>query len=443
LKQNILKKAIDMVAKIGRGQNLIGVLSYNQLKVDKENAEILFTNKIMETRDNLYSVAQLSRSFEPYLLANRKTEKTVLHISLNPDPKDYVSDEKFNAIAKEYMQKMGYGEQPFVVFKHTDIERTHIHIVSVCIDEQGRKISDSYERKRSMNICRELERKYGLACATEKKNKKNENAFRPVNYMTNDIKGQIASVVRYQPKYYQFQALGEYNALLCLFNITAEEVKGELHGQPKQGLVNFALNENGEKSSNPFKASLFGKSAGYIQLQNHFTASKEALGQSEAKLSIRKAIETVLQSATDEPNFKKQLGERGINVVVRRNGNGCIYGITFIDHNSKSTWNGSRLGKELSANVFNDWWNNRLKPEVKNTEDRKPILTKTVSESLQADKPHNLFDFLNNEVSVKADDGHSIIECFGGLLPDAQGVDYEGQAFADPLKKKKKRRNNT
>jgi hypothetical protein len=440
LKQNILKKTIDMVAKIGRGQNLIGVLSYNQLKVDKENAEIIFTNKIMETRNSNYSVAQMLRSFEPYLLANRKTEKTVLHISLNPDPKDNVSDEKFNAIAQEYMQKMGYGEQPFVVFKHTDIERTHIHIVSVCIDEQGRKISDSYERKRSMNLCRELERKYGLACATEKKHKKNEKAFRPVDYKINDIKGQIASVVRYLPKYYQFQTFGEYNALLSLFNITAEEVKGEQHGQPKQGLVYFALNENGEKSSNPFKASLFGKSAGYIQLQNHFTASKEALSHSEAKLSIRKAIETVLEYATDEADFKKQLAKKGINVIIRKNDTGRIYGITFIDHNSKSVWNGSHLGKELSANVFNDWWNNGLQPEVKNTKNTETILTKTISESLPADKPHDLFDFLSNEVSVQAEDGHSIIEGFGGLLPQALGEDHEEQDFANKVKKKRKRK---
>jgi hypothetical protein len=432
-----------MVAKIGRGQNLTGILSYNQLKVEKENAEVIFTHKMLETPDGHYSVAQMFRSFEPYLLANRKTEKTVVHISLNPDPKDNVNDEKFNALAQEYMQKMRYGEQPFVVFKHTDIERTHIHIVSVCVDEEGRKISDSYERKHSMDICRELERKYGLACATDAAYKQNEKAFRPVDYKTNDIKGQIASVVRYLPKYYKFQSLGEYNALLSLFNVTAEEVKGELHGQPKQGLVYFALNENGKKSSNPFKASLFGKSAGYIQLQNYFTASKEALGQSDAKLSIRKAIETVLQSATDEQDFKKQLAEKGINVVTRKNDTGRIYGVTFIDHNSKTVWNGSRLAKELSANVFNNWWNNGLQPEVKNTENTQTILTKTLSKSLPADKPHDLFDFLSNQDPVQVYDGYSIIEGFGGLLPDAQGEDYQEQAFADRLKKKKKRRNNT
>jgi hypothetical protein len=431
----------DMVAKIGRGQNLTGVLNYNHLKIEKENAEVLFTHKMLETPDGRHSVAQMFRSFEPYLLANRKTEKTVLHISLNPDPKDNVSDEKFTAIAQEYMQKMGYGEQPFVVFKHTDIERTHIHIVSVCVDEEGRKISDSYERKRSMDLCRDLERKYGLACAIDAAYKQNENTlFHPVNYKANDIKSQIASVVRYLPKYYQFQSMGEYNALLSLFNITAEEVMGELHGQPKQGLVYFALNENGKKSSNPFKASLFGKSAGYIKLQNHFTASKDTLKESDARLTIRKAIETTLQSATDEQEFKKHLAEKGINVIIRKNETGRIYGITFIDHNSKTVWNGSRLGKELSANVFNDWWNNGLQPEAKNSEDTQRIFTKTVSESLPEDKPHDLFDFLSNYSPGQSDDGHSSIEGFGGLLPEAQGEDYQEQDFANKMKKKKKRK---
>ena len=84
-----------MVAKIGRGSNLYGPLAYNQLKVEKENGQVLLTNKIIETPNGHYSVSQLVQSFEPYLIANRNTEKTTLHISLNPDPKDNVSDDKF------------------------------------------------------------------------------------------------------------------------------------------------------------------------------------------------------------------------------------------------------------------------------------------------------------------------------------------------------------
>jgi hypothetical protein len=106
-----------MIAKIGRGHNLYGALAYNQLKVDHENGKILLMNKMIETQDGKYTVSQLAKSFEPYLIANKNTEKTTLHISLNPDPKDKVSDENFVQIAQDYMNEMGYGEQPFVVFK--------------------------------------------------------------------------------------------------------------------------------------------------------------------------------------------------------------------------------------------------------------------------------------------------------------------------------------
>jgi hypothetical protein len=53
-----------MIAKIGRGSNLYGALAYNQLKVEKENGQILFTNRIIETPHGHYSVAQLAQSFE-------------------------------------------------------------------------------------------------------------------------------------------------------------------------------------------------------------------------------------------------------------------------------------------------------------------------------------------------------------------------------------------
>ena len=165
-------------------------------------------------------------------------------------------------MAEQYMREMGYGQQPFVVFKHTDIGRSHIHIVSVCVDEEGKKISDKFEKMRSMNVCREMERKYGLIPATDKKHKRNDKIFHPLNYQKGDVKSQIASVVRHLPNYYQFQTLGEYNALLSLFNITTEKVEGELHGKVKRGLLYIPLNEKGEKVGHPFKASIFGKSAG-------------------------------------------------------------------------------------------------------------------------------------------------------------------------------------
>jgi len=425
-----------MIAKIGRSGNLYGALAYNQLKVENENGQILFANKMIENASGHYSVAQLAQSFALYLIANRNTEKHTLHISLNPDPKDNVSDEKFRELAEQYMREMGYGEQPFVVFKHTDIDRTHIHIVSVCVNEEGKKISDKFEKMRSMNVCRELERQHGLVSATDKEHKQNDKIFRPVDYQKGDVKSQIASVVRHLPNYYQYQTLGEYNALLSLFNITTEKVEGELQGKSQQGLLYIPLNEKGERAGHPFKASLFGKDAGISALELHFEKSKETLKSHPTKQSLKSAITIALKSASDELGFKKQLAEQGINLVVRRNDAGRIYGITFIDRNSKTVWNGSRLGKEFSANTLNDYWNSNIKPEIKETDEPQNKLSQSNSiEDLPAEKPHHLFDFLNTE---KHEDG--LIEAFGGLLPEAQGEDYEELDFANKMKKKPKRK---
>ena len=417
-----------MIAKIGRSGNLYGALAYNNLKIEKENGQILFANKMIETASGQYTVAQLAQSFAPYLIANRNTEKHTLHISLNPDPNDKVSDDKFREMAEQYMREMGYGEQPFVVFKHTDIDRSHIHIVSVCVDEQGKKISDKFEKMRSMNVCRELERKHGLIPATDKERNQTDKVFRPVKYKAGDVKSQIASVVRHLPNYYQYQTLGEYNALLSLFNITTEKIEGELQGQLRQGLLYIPLNEQGERAGHPFKASLFGKSAGLPVL------AQAALKDNPTKQTLKSSVTIALKTTSDEQAFKKQLAEQGINVVVRRNDTGRIYGITFIDHNSKAVWNGSRLATELSANTFNDYWNNNIKPNIKEPAELKPKLSTSNDADLPAEEPHHLFDFLTTD---KHEDG--LIEALGGLLPEAQGEDYEEQDFANKMKKKRKR----
>lgn len=424
-----------MIAKIGRSSNLYGALAYNNLKVEKESGQILFTNKIIETPNGTYSVAQLTQSFEPYLIANRNTQYHTLHISLNPDPKDQVSDDKFREMAQEYMQEMGYGEQPYVVFKHTDIDRTHIHIVSVCVDENGKKISDKFEKMRSMNLCRELEKKHRLIPATNKERNKKDKIFRPVNYRAGDVKSQIASVIRHLPNFYQFQTLGEYNALLSLFNITTEKVEGELQGTHRKGLLYIPLNEKGDRAGHPFKASLFGKSAGLPALELHFSKCKISQKDAPSKRTLKSAVTIALQSTDNEQSFIKQLGEQGINVVVRRNDTGRIYGITFIDHNSKTVWNGSRFGKELSANTFNDYWNNNIKPLIEKIDEPQVKLFRP-NDNLPAEEIHQLFDFANT--FDKHEDG--LIEALGGLLPEAQGVDYEAEAFARKMKKKHKRK---
>jgi len=424
-----------MIAKIGRGKSLFGALSYNMDKVKNNTASVLAGQKIIESPDGSFTTPQISNSFQTYLAANRKTEKPIVHISLNPDPDDKVSDSDYKAIAKDYMKKMGYGEQPFVLFKHNDIERSHIHIVTVCVDEGGRKISDAFEKRRSMSACRELERDYNLKTAVDKKQNRIEPVFKPVNYKTGDTKSQMAAVIRYLPKYYQYTTLGTYNALLSLFNITAEEVKGQYNGTTRQGLVYFALNEKGEKASNPFKASLFGKSAGYNELQLHFTKSSEQIQDSPDKLTLKTTIEKAIQAATGEDDFKARLKSSGINMVLRRTADNRIYGITFIDHQSRSVWNGSQLGKNLSAGLFNDWWKNGSKPKIELQTPASQKLATNSNESIAQNKTSE-----NQSNTSLSNAANAMSDIFGGLLPQTAGEDYEEEAFARQMKRRSRGR---
>ena len=345
-----------MIAKISHGSSLYGVLSYNQLKVDELHADVLFGSRIIEPAgDNPYTIEHISRSFEDYLTANRKTEKPILHISLNPDPKDSLTEEQFIRLAEQYMQRMGFGDQPYIVYRHNDIGREHLHIVSVRVDETGHAISDSYENERSMAVCRELEQQLGLTPAT-KKEWKEGLPLSPVDYRNGNLKGQLAGVIRPIAREWRFQTLGEYRAVLSLYGITVDEVKGEYGGREYHGLSYSATDKDGNKVGKPFKSSVFGKEAGIAALDKRMQASAAWVKKhKDVATDTAARIASAMQTAgRDRSLFERELLRQGIGVVFRQNDAGRIYGATFINHSDKTVFNGSRLGKEFSANIFND-----------------------------------------------------------------------------------------
>ena len=136
-----------MVARITSGSSPAGALFYNKEKIDKERAYLLLCqNALMTTpSDGRLDMIRAMETFQPYLDANQRTKKMVFHVSLNPAPEDKLTDEQLREVAREYMERMGYGNQPYIVFKHKDISREHLHIVSLRVDENGHKISDSYD----------------------------------------------------------------------------------------------------------------------------------------------------------------------------------------------------------------------------------------------------------------------------------------------------------
>lgn len=169
------------------------------------------------------------------------TAKPILHISLNPHPDDCLTDEQLATIAQEYMEKLGYGNRPYIAYKHEDIDCHHVHIVGL----HGKPLSDKFEYRRSKQITRELEQKYGLH-SVERQQRGERPELKKVDYAAGDVKHQLANAVKVACYGYHFQSFGEYKALLATYNICTEEVKGEANGKPYQGITYCATNDKGE-----------------------------------------------------------------------------------------------------------------------------------------------------------------------------------------------------
>lgn len=409
-----------MVAKISTGQSLYGALAYNQEKVDESHAKILAANLVLQPEDGQFSIGDCMKDFQRWMPSHYRTEKPVIHISLNPHPDDVLTDEQLTAIGEEYMQKLGYGNQPYLIFKHEDIDRRHIHIVSLRVDSTGKKINDSNEYRRSKAITEELEQKYGLHPAEGQK-KGEDWQLTPVDNDKGNLKKQINNVVKPLLKMYRFQSMGEFRALLSLYNIGVEEVKGEVNGCNYHGILYSALNKDGKKNGTPIKSSVLGKSTGIAAIEKQMQQSGTVIKDKKLKERTRRVVSAAIQRTRTESDFRKELSAQGIDLVLRRNEDNRIYGVTFIDHRNRVVLNGSRLGKDFSANVFNEYFRNAKEDFL------------SVQQPISADHTERKSSS-DDKVATKDTSSGSLLSLFS---PDPVLLDREPPL---PKKRRKKRR---
>lgn len=339
-----------MVAKISIGNSLYGALAYNGEKMNEAHGRVLGANKIVLPADGNINIGAMAENFKAFMPKMGKTKKPVLHISLNPHPDDRLTDQDFEILAREYLDKLGFGEQPFIIYKHEDIDRHHIHIVTVNVNEQGKRLDQSFLFRRSKKITNELEEKYGLHKAQREK----VSPDTPITKIApnGDIKRQVQNTVKLVGMRWQFQSIGEYNAILGLYNVRCELTDGKVNGREYHGLVYFATDDNGNTIATPLKASRLGKFASRTAIENKFECNKDKIDIKPTK----RLVSDAMAASTGKGDFITRLKEKGIDLILRYNDDGRLYGATYVDHNNHVSLNGSRLGKEFSANSLNLWF---------------------------------------------------------------------------------------
>lgn len=343
-----------MVAVIKISKSLRNVIHYNENKIEKKVAKLIHSEGFAKDTERL-TMNDKIKTFEKRNSLNEASKANMAHISLNFHADDKLDEEKLKAIADAYMQKTGFGEQPYLVYQHFDAGHTHIHIASTLIRTDGTRIrTQNIGRNQSSDARIAVEREFKLRPATATELKQ-AYELKPLNvqkvqYGKTETKRAITNVLDHVLPLYKYASLPELNAVLKLYNVVADTGSKESQIAKNGGLVYRVLNEQGEKVGVPIKASIIYSKPTLKYLQEKFIQNKSL--KETYKQRVKNVIDYSIKKQTDKISLGKleeALKQESIRMVLRQNAEGRIYGMTFVDMQQKCVFNGSDLGKQYTA----------------------------------------------------------------------------------------------
>ncbi|WP_338839662.1 relaxase/mobilization nuclease domain-containing protein [Flavobacterium ginsenosidimutans] len=342
-----------MVAVIKTSRSINSILNYNENKVKEGVAECINAVNYPLELEKLSFTQKLNRFLNLSSL-NENTKRTSVHISLNFDPSENHSKEKLIEIADTYMDKIGFGKQPYLVYQHHDAGHPHLHVVTNNIQRDGKRIDlHLIGVKKSEPARKEIEDIFGLVKAEGRKQKE-VFTLKPISvgrveYGKAESRKAINSVLNKVLFDYKYSSLPELNAVLNLYNVHADRGTEESRVFKNNGLLYKILDQNSKPIGVPIKASEF-----YSRPTLKFLERKFKSNESE-KESCKKYVKNALkmafyrESIFSPEKLSKALEGESIHMILRKSKEGQLYGITYIDHKTRSVFNGSSLGKEFSA----------------------------------------------------------------------------------------------
>lgn len=333
-----------------------GALMYNQKKVDKRLAQLLAVRNIQEAEREA-----IRRAFERYERLNIKTKNVSFQMSINPNPqKEKLTDAEAVDYATKLMEGLGYKDQPFVIYRHNDIERTHYHVISIRTDEKGKKIKDSYEHQRLQQLMMKYQKEfhYKIGADELKEIKRNANPgitlFDPSK---RDIRQQINAIFDSALKY-RFTTVYQFVTVMQGLGVKVDVSNMEPWTFAFQGL------DNGGKAITDFiPESELGREF-YKECQQACeqwkktgpTTTEEKKEERRNKFRTGKIVEYCLKASRSEKHLLRMLDKKNIGLSLSRTDNDekKIFGSTIVDHNTLRVYKGSDLGAEVTAEKFQE-----------------------------------------------------------------------------------------
>ena len=174
------------------------------------------------------------------------TKNRYAHISLNLPHGEHLDDNTFFKISKEYMDNMGYGEQPYVVVRHNDTKHEHVHIVTTNVKDDGKVLGIFNSYRRNIATHQYLEKKYGLSPSPSNKQERQLPIYRlpELQFGMDAEKGTkyyLQDVLNGINQKYKVRSFEELARLVKPYHIEIKQTKSE------SGRIGVAYGLNNQK----------------------------------------------------------------------------------------------------------------------------------------------------------------------------------------------------
>lgn len=308
-------------------------LEYNENKCASGEASLIHTHCIDESEG-------IEGTFQKYERRNIRTENLSFHMSVNPAPGERLTEQQVKDFVGDIMSGLGYESQPYVIYRHTDIDREHYHVVSVRVNEQGRKIHDFQENRRCLQLLSAIAPKYGLGVGNGDGERYAAMGIDPRRF--NPVGGNIMEQIRIIAQEccrYHMTSFSQFKFIMQSHGLDVSERTGE-----SSQVVIRGLNQDGIPCTAPITESELGRAL-YADYERR---AMQCVGRNGMKKRERGRIcgisASCLGHSTSERHFRNMLARFDIDIHLHRTREGRIYGATFVDHSTKCAFKASELG---------------------------------------------------------------------------------------------------
>ena len=311
-------------------------IAYNERKVSRGEADVVCRVNMDSDADSA-----VRETFARYERLNIRSTEVCFHMSVNPGEGEYLEEGRAKELISGLMESLGYGAQPYVIYRHHDIERGHFHVLSIRTNDRGRKIPSFQENRRCQRFLEEASKKYGFVKGSEAAREMALEGINPRLFVSGagNVSAQMDAVFGECLKYH-FKSEREFSLIMRDHGLLVKQTRRRMYVQ--------GMNREGETCTPPVAKEDY--------MSRMLDRMQECMGEDLSKAAHRVARTgaTLLPYSTSQAHYENMMLRKGVHLVLERDSKGKVFGALFIDHESRSAFSIAELGHEMSLSMIQE-----------------------------------------------------------------------------------------